>query len=269
MSLHHLAPKDGIPRAEYVDRSNREAERALALDGNLAEAHLALASNYQYSDWNWAAAEQHFRRAVALRPRLAATHHMYAKMLYPLGRLGEALREIDEAARLDPTDRTLLVARGVILKLAGRLDEAVTQERNVVSVDPAHSNAYLELSCAYEAAGKFREAIDAAEHVVGLTNRESFALSQLGHLYALSGRNKEAADIRDELEMRFHQARASACEVAGVYAGWHDVEKTLEWLARGVPAHDTVLTILSTSPQFRFLRGDSRFHALLSQVHLE
>jgi tetratricopeptide (TPR) repeat protein/tRNA A-37 threonylcarbamoyl transferase component Bud32 len=267
-SLHLLSPKDGIPRAEYISRANDAAERALKLDSQLAEAHLVIASNLQFWDWEWRLAEEHFRKAIELAPNLAMAHHWYSKLLYPEGRFPEALTEIGRALELDPFDRSQQIARGTILLDQGRVDEAISQYRMVVSYDPAHSNAYVPLSCAYAAKGLLPEAIEAASRAIALTNRASFALSQLGHLYALSGQNDQARKILAELEHRYQSGMASACEIAAVYAGWRESSKTLEWLARAIPARDTVLTILKVDPQFAFLRSDLRLEAILVRVRL-
>jgi serine/threonine-protein kinase len=268
-SLFHLSQRDGVDHAEKMAEASEASARALELDSGLAEAHVVLALKAQYWDWDWKASEEHFRQAVGLRPRLASAHHNYAKMLYPQGRLQEALGEIDEAYRLDPFDRSVQIARGEILMLLGRVDDAIRQQRMVISADPAHANAYVQIACSYEAKGLLREAVEAAERAAGLTGRDSFALAQLGHAYAVSGRHRDASLVLEDLLRAFAAGKASACEIATVYAGWHDVQNTLEWLGRGIPARDPVLTVLKVDPMFDFLRGEPRFRALLAQVHLD
>jgi hypothetical protein len=91
----------------------------------------------------------------------------------------------------------------------------------------------------------------------------------LGHEFALAGRNAEARNILEELERRYRNGQAPPSYVAAIYTGWHDVDKTFEWLARGVPVRDFQLMLLKVDPQYSFLRGDPRYRSLLAQVHLE
>ena len=268
-SLAFRASVNGIYRPDEVAASNREASRALDLDPTLPEAHVVLGINAQSWDWDWKLAEEHFRRAINIKPQLAQPHYGYARMLYPLGRLTEALAEIDKALQLDPLDRSAQVIRGVILMDMGRTDEAIAQQRSVTSADPALSTAYIQLSCSYTAKRMLAEAEEAARHAVELTHQESYALAQLGHVYALGGRRPEAEAILAELERRFDTGHAAPSEVAAIYGGWYDLDKTFEWLARGLAARDVELTALKVDPQFSFLRGDQRYQRLVAQLHLE
>jgi TolB-like protein/tetratricopeptide (TPR) repeat protein len=268
-SLAHQASVNGIYRPNLVQESNLEAMRALDLDSTLAEAHLVLARNSSDWEWDWQGAEAHFRRALELRPLLATAHHFYAEMLMVEGRLQESLAQIDTAYRLDPLDPSIPVTRGVILLCMGRTDEAIDQQRRVLSADTAHVNGFVQIACSYEEKKLWPQAIEAAQRAVELTQGESFTVAQLGHEFALAGRNAEARKILEELERRYRNGQAPPSYVAAIYTGWHDVDKTFEWLARGVPVRDFQLMLLKVDPQYSFLRGDPRYRSLLAQVHLE
>src|SRR5713226_10043841 len=51
------------------------AQRAIELDPTLAEPHAALAGVKEQSDWDWAAAEGEYRKAIGLNPNDATSHH--------------------------------------------------------------------------------------------------------------------------------------------------------------------------------------------------
>jgi tetratricopeptide (TPR) repeat protein len=57
-----------IPMEEGYRMSRNAAERALALDANLAEAHAAMGWIERAYDWNWAGADASLQRALALEP---------------------------------------------------------------------------------------------------------------------------------------------------------------------------------------------------------
>ncbi len=90
------------PRA-LMPAARAAAARALRVDSTLGDAHTALGLIAAAYDWDWDAAETHFRRAIALSPNSAYAHMWYGSfVLSPLGRHDEALAELHRAVELDP-----------------------------------------------------------------------------------------------------------------------------------------------------------------------
>src|SRR5262249_27451215 len=117
--LGTLRPAEAFPRARAA------AEKALALDGSLSEAHTSLAMCALFFDWDWLAAERGFRRALELNSDNVIAHHGYAYSLVAVGRLEEALREAQRAAELDPLSGASAVWPGLVFYLSRRYDEAI------------------------------------------------------------------------------------------------------------------------------------------------
>ena len=88
--------------------------KAIELDEQLAEAHIALANIKHFYDWDWAGAEQEFRRALELDPGSLDAHIDYGTLLMHLGRHDEAIREGQIAAQLDPLSSTDSVIFGPV-----------------------------------------------------------------------------------------------------------------------------------------------------------
>lgn len=94
----------GIDRAEAFTRAKAAAERAIALDPNLAAGHRARAFAMFYGDWDAPGSDEEFKKALALAPNEVETHHWYATTLYSRRETQAALEQIDEAVRLSPTN---------------------------------------------------------------------------------------------------------------------------------------------------------------------
>ena len=89
-------------RVEELDKMRAAAERAIQLDPLLAEAHGALGAAYARNG-RWDLAERSFRRAIEIDPSLSTTRHAFARfVLWPLGRMDEAVREARAGAGNDP-----------------------------------------------------------------------------------------------------------------------------------------------------------------------
>ena len=90
------------PRREYFGAAKRAALDALALDADLVEAHVSLATALDALDWNWRGAEAEYKRALALNPRYAPAYGRYGMFLAFRRRFDEAIAVMKQAENLDP-----------------------------------------------------------------------------------------------------------------------------------------------------------------------
>jgi tetratricopeptide (TPR) repeat protein len=104
-----------MPNSEAYPRALAAANQAIALDDTSPEAHRSLAFILRFWEWDMAAAEKEYRRAIALNPGDSQSHHWYATALLSAGRNREALDEIDKARSLEPQSVSVLADRGLIL----------------------------------------------------------------------------------------------------------------------------------------------------------
>jgi tetratricopeptide (TPR) repeat protein len=94
---------------ESFARAKSAADRAIQLDPTLVAAHRAKAFALFFWDWDIAGSDAEFKRALALDPNSAETHHWYASTLLHRLEGPECIRQIDEALHLSPTS-TLISA---------------------------------------------------------------------------------------------------------------------------------------------------------------
>src|SRR5262249_42511635 len=109
-----------MPTLEAEQRARAAAQKAVELDPNLAEAHTSLAFSEFWGFLDAAGADREFRRAIELDPNLARAHHWYATFLIEIQRTQDALTEIERARQLDPSSKSILADKGVLLLDAGR-----------------------------------------------------------------------------------------------------------------------------------------------------
>jgi len=124
--------------ANMLPQARAAALKALAIDAGSADAHTALAAIEVFQDWDWAGAEREFRRALELDPNDAHAHHWYANLyLDPVGRLREAIDEMQSARQLDPMSLVINTDLGWAYELAGDDSRALSQYLKVQEMDPA------------------------------------------------------------------------------------------------------------------------------------
>jgi TolB-like protein/cytochrome c-type biogenesis protein CcmH/NrfG len=143
---------------EAYAKMREASEKALQLDPLLAEAYSSMGLVYS-RDRAWEQAERSFRRAVQLNPNLSGTHADFGIfVLFSLGRVDEAVRELRAALELDPLSGGVRDSLGLVLVSAGRYDEVLDISRRALAVDPNDGFAQQLSGRALLQKGKLNEA---------------------------------------------------------------------------------------------------------------
>ena len=240
--------------------------RAIDLDDNCAEAHTALAVLLFRADWDWARAEQEFRRGIEINSQSATGHHQYAMALAVLGRFDEALSEIRTANRLDPLSPVIGSGVGRILHLARRFDEALEQCMRTRELLPSFAGVYWDQSMTYLRKGMFAEAIASAEKYQELSSDPSRGFQALGVIRAEMGEEKKARAYLAQLVELSKSRYIPSVYLAHVYARLGDRDKAFEILNQGHALRDRHLVFVKCAPEFDPLREDPRFQELLEKI---
>ena len=253
----YLPPKEAWPKLAH------EAREALRIDPALAEAHASLALMTYAYDWDWSGAEQEFRRAIALKPSYATTHHWYFLFLTFSGRADEASDEIAKAQDLDPHSISICNDKGAGYYYRRRYDQALEQFQETLEMDPGFVRAYFYLAPTYEFLGQPERAIKALATV---TAKNIPLKAALAHACATAGKRDRAQSILRELISAAAHEYVSACAIASIHAALGDKERALDWLEKAREERDAALYRLKMDPRFDSLRPYPRFQALLRQI---
>jgi TolB-like protein/Tfp pilus assembly protein PilF len=254
-----LDPKVYLPLAEQA------AQKALALDEGLAEAHYALA-NLKTHLWQWDAADRGYRRAIELNPNLALARRWYASYLRLMGRHEEAIAEIARARALDPLSPVVNATVGYILFSARQYDRAIASLNKTLEIDRTYSYPYVLLGYTYAAQGRFSDAIASYQEAIKRGRSTPSTQIFLGAAYARAGDRERARAILKELQTGGEYV--SPGELAVLHAALDDKGQAFASLERAYDAHDPQLQYIGVSPAFDSLRSDPRFTDLVRRVGL-
>jgi len=257
----------GISRDVAYARAKTAALRALELDETLAEAHTALARILVVQEWDWQRAGREYQRAIELNPGYATAHQWYGMYLISLGRLDEALMELNTAQQLDPLSLAVNNDLGRALYYARRYDEAIEQYRKIIQLYPSSADAHLNLALTYAEKSVLESAIRELRTWANLSGDEPQAL--LGYTYAAAGRRDEALRILGELEERAKTVRVSPVSMAVIHARLGNHDRAFALLEQAVQQRSPFVLFLKVHPRLDPLRSDPRFTQLLRQVGLE
>lgn len=267
-SLLGTAAFDALPAADGMDKARAAAKLALSIDDGIAEAHASLGFvTYRY-DWDWSAAEQEFKRAIALNPNYAAAHRWYSDFLTDLGRRDESLSEARAALALDPLSLIDNENLARVHYFAREFDEAVEGSKKTLEMNPNFPIAHMRLGRAYAAKGMYREANREFEVSKSLGNIP-LATASIGNTLARSGDRPGAMRALDQLASLAKHQRVPAICFALVYTGLGENDQTMAWLEKAYTERSDFLIILKVDPVFDGLHDDARFRDLLRRIGLQ
>jgi serine/threonine-protein kinase len=265
------------PMRSSINLPNAEKAvlKALELDDTLAEAHVSKAVIKERWDWDFAAAEQEYKRAIALNPDYATAHLRYSVFLSAMGRFDEALTEIDRARQLDPLSPLFAVESARPYTLMGRYERAVEILQKVVEIDPNFMRAHHMLAVNYSAMGRYEEAlreIHRAFELVGGENREDGTKrvnDTLAIIYAHAGRRTEALKILKEMDKQEKEGKYTYIFTrSAVYSELDDREQAFKWLEKAYAERSPAMADLKAAHVFDKIRDDRRFTELMRRVGL-
>jgi TolB-like protein/Flp pilus assembly protein TadD len=242
--------------------ARRDAEKAVAIAPDLAEAHAALGFLRFLVDWKFTDGLSQLKRAKELSLSNPTANDVLARVIIYLGRIDEAERQGRQAVELDPLSVTAQGNLARILFYSGKLDEADAVARKSAELQPAAAATHRWQALIAAQRGDGETALREAQ----LEPDEGYRRFELAVAQYVRGDRKAAdaalADLiangRDNL----------AYQIAEVYAVRGERDKAFEWLQISFDNHDTGTLSILVDPLLRSLRDDPRYKNFLAKLGL-
>jgi serine/threonine-protein kinase len=237
-----------------------DAQKAVELGPDLAEAHAALGWVLFFSDWKFQEGLTELLRAQQLAPNNATVNELLSRVLLYMGRGKEAEGVARHSIDIDPLTFKAHENLARILFAQGRLQESDAEGRKAVEIQPTAS-----ASRRWQVFAAVMRHDDAA----ALTDAraepaEGYRVFELALVQA-RGTDRVAADaaLKDLVSRT-----GLAYQIAEVYAWRGDIDLACVWLQRAYDQHDTGILSAPFDPFLKPLHGDARYEALRKQLGL-
>jgi TolB-like protein/DNA-binding winged helix-turn-helix (wHTH) protein/Tfp pilus assembly protein PilF len=260
--LQTLASVALIENADGFRRARESAEKAIALDPNLATGYMALGLVQINHDWDWEGADESLKKASVLEPGSATVLGNRAYLARNLGQLEKAIELRREAIALDPLRANFHLAFGYELFLLGRFDEAKAALQRAQELNPQLSSLHLTRGTILLLEGHQLESLAEMEKETGEWEKlsgESMAYYALQH--------REDSDHALNKLIATHQ-NDCAYQIAELYAYRKETGKAFKWLDRAFQQRDPGAPDFKSNPLMKSLRQDPRFPELLKKMRL-
>jgi Tfp pilus assembly protein PilF len=254
-----LAVDENVMEPEAFAQAKTAAERALARDPMLSEAHSAAASIHA-REYAWPEAERGFRRAIELDPNNALAHLQFGSMLVVQGRFDEGLSEGRKAVTLDPLSPFVNTEYAKTLLLAARYTEAIDQLRAAIALDPSRNEPFNQLARALYLDGQAAEANTLFDDIItrgASPDWTACAAVRVGQ------HEKAIAQLQAQLK-----ATVPARRLARTYACLGDVERTLDYVEQSLAEGQAGLPETIQAPELASLRTSARFALVRQKMNL-
>ena len=258
------------PASDAIPKMSAAAEHALAIDDSLAEPHAILAAAKD-RNWEWAAAEEEYQRAIQLDPNNARTRVLYAIHLEFVGKLPQVLDQLHRAIQLDPLNLNALDNLAEAYLYTRQYDQCIAEGKKIVEIDPAFANVHAHIGLAYLYSGKYDQWLDEWQKFVHLNNdppADRAALDAVMEEFRHSG---GVAAVRRMAKTQEEQSRTAYIDpalIATNYSIAGDKDKAFLWLDKAAAEHSAFFQYIKADPSYDPIRSDPRFAALLKRMGL-
>lgn len=256
----HVRPDEAMPAGKAA------AEKALAINPDLADAHASLGYIQFRYDYDWPRAEASLKRAIALNPSLLSARQWYAISLAWAGRLPEARLEMDRALLLDPLSLPTLTFSAWLHYFDRDYDQAVAVFDRALAIDPNYVVAFRRRGWALQMQQRHDEAIASFERARALSSGDLIETAALGRGYAMAGRRAEMLETIKELQNRDVTGEMTAYSIGEIYAAAGDAPMALAFLEKAADARSIWLVFLKAEPVFDRIRSEPRFQQLVDRI---
>jgi serine/threonine protein kinase/Flp pilus assembly protein TadD len=238
------------------------AERALALDDLLPEAHLAMAFVFGALELRIRDSLHEIRRAYELAPNdsTIVSHMALWEMIF--GNFDKAIVLSKKSVELDPLNPWSLRELGRILLFAGRLYEGNEAMTRALGMSPDMTTIHMGLCLGAVLQGNFEEALKTIE-------KEKVA----GYRYCGKAIASHAAEKKSDSDQQLAALIAEGenwgVQIAMVHAYRGESDKAFHWLERAYEVRDAGIPLIKAQPFLRNLHTDPRWPVFLKKIGLE
>jgi TolB-like protein len=243
----YLAENFAVWPKEVFPKAKEAADKAVALDDNLAEAHTSRGIVKLDYEWDREGAWREFQRALELDPGSGWVHHWVAHTLETQGKLDEAMKEMRAALALDPLSIPIHWDIANELLSAGRFDEAVKFLDHAEELFPGYPIIEWQRADAAYRKGDRQAAMRIAETL--LTQNPELTqvpamLSLKGVVAGWAGRRTEAQQILGQIEQIRQKQYVDAFTILELCSALGDHEKLMLWARRAYEDRSTTFLYL-------------------------
>lgn len=246
-----------------LDEAWEAAERAVALDPDLARGYFARGALQARAKRRYAESEEDFLHGLALSPGSANGHMQFGDMLRDTRRFDESVSQSHKAVQLDPRMVRLRVALLQNIYFSRDWDAVIEEGHRVLELEPDTAEAWYWMGFASCWKGDEGPCIERLEKAIELDPDTPYNHSGLAYAHAMIGNEAQARALLEHAE----EQRWPLVEVSLVYANLGDIDAAFRYLNRALDDRPTGLHYIAADPAADPMRRDPRWPEFLERLN--
>ena len=248
-----------LSESDSMERARSDAHRALELDAQIPESHIALANLDLNYFWNFQEAEEEIQKALVLAPNSSYAHEVSCWIKVSTGKTQEGLAECRRSVDLDPLSGSRNVSLAFEYYWAHDYKDAIEQANKTLALGLIYPQAVLALAMTHEEMRNYKQANSDLIEFYRLSGDEARA-EKLKQVDPRSGRTAYLKGAAKYLEGsgRYYYAAREYARLGDKDAAFADLEKVF--------ANRAGARNMKVDPAFDDLRSDPRFASLLRRI---
>jgi TolB-like protein len=252
-------PMEAMPKAKSY------AEEAIKLNPNLASAYASIAWVQHMYEYDWAGAEDNYKKAIELNPNYATGHQWYGILLYTTGKAELASDILSKAVKLDPNSKIIKCELAQCCWILNKTEQAHNVINAALAIDPlfrfALHTKYIRL-----------EESDLESALITVKKARKEYPDQPGYLQILfelnwRSNNREKA-LRNLIELLdLHQGSIQSTVIAGLYFTMDEPENAYRWIQKAIDNREPLVTYTANDPLYKKFQSQPRFRELFKQIN--
>jgi len=254
------------PAHQAVPAARTAARKALQIDPAVPEAHALLGLLAAMYDFDWIAAERHFEFPMAKQAGFAVFGPMYSWFQFLCGNVDQAItlarRKIEESP-LDVWPRMNLQA---YLQSVGRLSDALEQLQKVLEIDEHQVVAMVAMAMICADRGDLAQALSIARRAHAVAPWYLDAVAVLAALLRRSGDSDASLPLERLLGEAQQAGDAPAHALFHLLCG--DVDQGADWAEKAIEERDLSISIYLRFVVSNGLRASPRWPKIARKLNL-
>jgi TolB-like protein/Tfp pilus assembly protein PilF len=253
---------------EAYDLAKEYALKAINIDQNLAESHLALAHISFINDWDMEQSYRSIKKAIQLNPGSAHARSLYSSYLTVNDRLEESLIEAKLAKSLDPLSTMPAYVLGTVYLASENYNEAIELFEQTLKELPFFQQVSILKAKSHLFNGEIDKAIEIFKNMPIGPNRTTIHWGALGYAYSKKGETDKVNDCFEKIKKNDRQGKVEFLNwnYALIYLALNDIDKMFEYLEKSLEEKVAILIFIRVDPMFKQFRNDKRFIALIDKT---
>ncbi|HZF64178.1 MAG TPA: adenylate/guanylate cyclase domain-containing protein [Chitinophagaceae bacterium] len=267
----YLGATGQMQTGKAFEAVHKNARKALDIDAQLSEGHLALGSAYLLYDWRWDEALNALKKAIELNPAATQSYQFLAFYHLITGQKEKAIELMEKALVIDPLSPMVNHYLADMYFANERYDDALLRINHILELFPKLRISLEAKGWAWGMKGDWQKALDIFEEVHKQSNHPLKGITPLAFAHGRLGNREKALSYIAKIEQRAVEDSQAVMDADLTMAWWGigDKEKTIFYMYRCIDKRLIPVAFFLSSPIFQELKEDVRFFDLKKQLNLQ